>query len=448
MKNIISTLICLLVLTSTFAQRNVLTIRGMSSLSSTLALKGIVNGAKGVNFKINHVTAPIFNYDPSTGVVASTTLLNEELKKQDVTDVLGIAHDYGGIVMKNMAKTNKQLSAMILDGVPNNGSELIEKIREKDASGKSVVQKLVSDMKVLTGAEDCPTCNLETRINDFIEDIQGNSGWKDIATGSPFVGTEPNIPYAILWGNIGKKGLSSLITSYASVGTAQSNFYGNCIDEKTIAQKVKLKKAKNKATIDAIFNTYDNLKGLLNPIKITTKTGTNESSISGVSPDGVTKLIKGLITDIDNVSNASADIKKLLKCEVYVQVMNAHWDLLVSKNQVTTTQTNYLLTYDPEALQACIDNCPGTSPQCETSCYSQFGPNNAPLVTITVTAYKTRPHDGILTDIEQKLDGAAKTYELKEINHIEEIDWQLNPVNGAFIDLFNGGAGAAFVVPK
>jgi sirohydrochlorin ferrochelatase len=58
------------------------------------------------------------------------------------------------------------------------------------------------------------------------------------------------------------------------------------------------------------------------------------------------------------------------------------------------------------------------------------------------------PHDGLLRKSEQLLAGAAKTYEAKGVNHFQEQFWEYAPIGNAFQDLFNGGAGAAFVVPK
>jgi hypothetical protein len=68
--------------------------------------------------------------------------------------------------------------------------------------------------------------------------------------------------------------------------------------------------------------------------------------------------------------------------------------------------------------------------------------------TITITHYEYEPHDGLLSKSEQLLAGAAKTYEAKKTNHFQEQFWSQQPVKDAFVDLFNGGAGAAFQVPK
>lgn len=448
MKNNILVIFSLLLSFFTSAQRPVFGLRGMSTTSSGSDIDGILKGASDIGYKIKYLQTVPHNYDPSTGVAASTTLLNEELKKEDVIDVLGIAHDYGGIVMKNMAKNSKQLSALILDGVPNNGSEAIQKMLEKDGNDKPRLQQTFSQLKALTGVEGCPSCNLEEKIVTFIESIQANKvAWKDIVPSSPFVKTKPSIPYAIIWGNIGNKGLSSLMSSYISPSNTKVDFYGSCINDKDDAQLVALTKAKDKAVLNAVFSTYDNLVGLISPIKFNAK----DSTISGIKAEGISKLVKGVIDNINSIKDADDNLKKLLKCEVYVNLLNAQWNLTLSGNQFSTIQTPVKVISKP--LEDCLVGCdnepdPQVAGWCVQECYNNYEPNQTTTTTYNVISYATRPHDGLLTDVEQKLDGAAKTYKVEYVNHFQETDWTQSSVNGAFIDLFNGGAGVAFVVPK
>ena len=83
-----------------------------------------------------------------------------------------------------------------------------------------------------------------------------------------------------------------------------------------------------------------------------------------------------------------------------------------------------------ECLNACIPGCEGG------------------VFTSTQAYLVPEPHDGLLTQSEQSLAGAAKSYEAKGSNHLQEQFWEYAPVRNAFVDLFNGNAGAAFVVPK
>ncbi len=439
-------------------QRNVLTVDGMIPCSPVSTFYGLINLAKQVpnNYKINHLKQATFNYDPSKGVAVSANGLNDALKNQDAVNILGIAHDYGGIVLKNM--NNPAITAMILDGVPNNGSELIKKIITKQGGGSAFGLKVFSDLKAWSGAENCATCNFEGTLDAFIKEIQANAtAWKDIDPDSPFVGTKPTVPYAILWGNIERLGLSSLLSSAAaSSTTTANNFIGSCINEKLIEENSKLKRKKNRAILDAIFTTASNLKSLLSPIKVTTTTNTTtntkETSISGISSDAVKNLITSLVKDIDEISKVDKEIKNLLKCEVYLQAMNAQWDLLVSGNQKKVVTLTTTIIGDPAAFQDCLSNCSDPDPQvqgwCINNCYLNYNGSSDETIIINTYVSITRPHDGLLTDIEQKLDGAAKTYELPSVNHLQEPDWEQKPVNAAFIDLFEGNAGIAFKVPK
>lgn len=451
MKNYILIILSLFSISFASAQRAVFGLRGMSTTSSGSDIDGIIYGAANLGYKIKYLETIPFNYDPSTGVTASSLLLNAEFSKKDDTDVLGIAHDYGGIVMKNMAITNNKLSALILDGVPNNGSEAIKRILENDGNGKPRLQQGFNQLKDLVGVDNCPSCDLEKSINTFIESIQANkSSWKDVTTGSPFVKTIPNIPYAIMWGNSGTTGLSNFMSSYISPSNTNFNLFGQCISGKQNEKEFELIRQKNRAIFNAIVNSVTNVLELVVPIKIT------DGVVKGVKQEGITKFIKDLVSDIYTLQDISEEMKKLLKCQVYVSVLNAQWGLTLSGSQFSTNKTTFTAINQGDELADCLSNCPDNEPDpqvkgyCVQDCYNNYGYGQGSSTTYTydVYTYTTRPNDGLLTDLEQKLDGAAKVYELPTTNHFQETDWKQNTVSSVIIDLFNGGAGAAFIVPK
>ncbi len=448
---------CLLLYSSYSQDRYVLTIDGMTTTSGT-GFDGVINGAKNINgqgsgFKIkslNNTISLSSIYNPSDGVAASVESLNKGIAPTEATDVLGIAHDFGGIVMRNMKSSN--ISAMILDGVPNRGSQAIKEIIRKDSDGKYRVQKIFADMKKLTGAGDCADCNIETRLNDFLEHIQAaEKGYKDILPDSKFVNAgNPTVPYAIMWGNISKNSLSSMVSSFASPVDVNTNFYGKCITEQINTKIAKKEREKNRLIISSVFTIFTDVVNLLTPVKVTNevkdKDGniTTAFSITGVSIDKVTTLVKDIVTSIQQSKDLSEELKNLLKCELYMQTMSGLWEYLVSQNQFITLK--YEWTVD---LFNCLEDCNNLSddPPSKSMCMAECNQLYANQTT-TVTAYALRPNDGLLTDYEQQLDGAAKTYELKEVNHYQEQNWFQGPVQAAFVDLFNGGAGVAFKIPK
>ncbi|RMF24563.1 MAG: hypothetical protein D6765_11605, partial [Bacteroidetes bacterium] len=69
-----------------------------------------------------------------------------------------------------------------------------------------------------------------------------------------------------------------------------------------------------------------------------------------------------------------------------------------------------------------------------------------PTTTTVVSLYQ--PNDLLLTEFEQKLEGAAKVYHLVNTNHVQETDSKVGVLADHLQDIFDGGAGAAFVIPK
>lgn len=62
-------------------------------------------------------------YDPDLGVIDAAHNLTPLLESE--SDVLGIAHDYGGMILRELSNQSPNLSGMILSGVPNQGSVAI-----------------------------------------------------------------------------------------------------------------------------------------------------------------------------------------------------------------------------------------------------------------------------------------------------------------------------------
>ncbi len=81
---------------------------------------------------------------------------------------------------------------------------------------------------------------------------------------------------------------------------------------------------------------------------------------------------------------------------------------------------------------------------CDEACMDLM----AIIGTEMVTVILSDPNDGLLTESEQKLDGAENEYHLMNTNHFQETSASNDDAVDALEDIFMGGAGAAFIVPK
>jgi hypothetical protein len=152
--------------------------------------------------------------------------------------------------------------------------------------------------------------------------------------------------------------------------------------------------------------------------------------------------LNALASAIRTQKDLAKEMREMFECELIHQALNAKWNMLVS--DYTTVQET--ITTEVDCCADCYDE-PDSQVQsyCFMQCFSAVDPC---VNTYTFTYAVFEPHDGLLTRTEQLLAGAEKTNEAKRCNHFQEQFWQYPPIANAFNDLFMGGAGAAFVVPK
>ncbi len=101
------------------------------------------------DYEINTLLSGV-NYYPEQGVESVVSALYPLVSNG--SDVLGVAHDYSGIILRKLQLEHPNISAMILNGVPNKGSHVIEKAtdNEGDLSNFTTMEELISginDMK-------------------------------------------------------------------------------------------------------------------------------------------------------------------------------------------------------------------------------------------------------------------------------------------------------------
>jgi hypothetical protein len=388
------------------------------------------------------------------GVITSSNRVNEYLTTNNRASVLGIGHDGGGIVLREMAKApSTKLSGIILDGVPNQGSFAIRQMTLENGGGTTtVVEDLVNNLESIRSATNtkCSSCNILGRLRDFSNCVKANSTrYDEYETGSTIIANlgTPTIPYAVIWGNANRDNymLERLISSKGNQATG--TYFDNDFTDCNRALMDKLQKIERRAEVDQVFTILSGFFKTLSSINsVFTVSASGEIDVDEAklyqALGDLTSSIHQNIRAIRAVSDAAADVAE---CELIRQVINAHWNLIVSGGYTEqTTTTTVTIPADPAT---CCWSCYGEPDPdaCIADCFSS-SPSCAPTTQTTVTvSLLTQPSDGLYSKEEQLLGGAATTYEAVQTNHFQEQGW-LN-TQAYFRPLFDG-QNIAFKVPK
>jgi hypothetical protein len=327
------------------------------------------------------------------------------------------------------------LSAIILDGVPNQGSKVLGKMLPNN--GQNDMTLLVDQVLAFkSNATNCNACKIVEAFQKWVNDVNAyEQKYREYLPNSPVItglGT-PTIPYAVIWGNESEDALTlSRVLGSRAQGVLEGSDieYLECYKDEIADRKKIINDAYIDGIIQSVITAAEAVGKFLKP------TGSNIA-------EGVSKSIKSIHEGIKAVRTRDKELAELLECEMVHQGLNGYWNLIVSDGYTPVTQT-YTEEYD------CCETCYGEpDSQVQGYCFSWCMTLEWPCVrTWTETYYQFEPHDGLLSKTEQLLAGAAKTYEAKKVNHFQEQFWNQQPIKDAFVDLFNGGAGPAFQVPK
>lgn len=434
MKQIASSIILLVLVTALNAQnRNTLWLNGNGATS--VSWNRAVTAAQNEGYDFNRVNT--FFYAPHlNGVVGSANQMNAQLNDENYTDVLGIGHDGGGIILRQMANAqDSRLSALILDGVPNQGSRVLEAMLPQGTTNQMTT--LINQVLAFkSNANQCNACRIVEAFQDWVNAVNANEQkYREYQPNSPVMNNlgTPSMPYAVIWGNEDEDALvlTRLLGSRAqAVLWGDDTGYLECYRDEIEDRRRLINDTYFDGLAQSVITAASAVGKFLKP------TGPNIA-------DGVSKGLEAIHKAIQAARRRDREMAELLECEMVHQGLNGYWNLIVSDGYTPVT-THITEEYD------CCETCYGEpDAQVQGYCFAWCMTLEWPCTrTYTVTHYEYEPHDGLLSKSEQLLAGAAKTYEAKKANHFQEQFWTQQPIKDAFVDLFNGGAGAAFQVPK
>jgi pimeloyl-ACP methyl ester carboxylesterase len=414
--------------------RNTLWLNGNGATSASW--DRAIDAAEDEGYDFNAINT--FFYAPHiNGVAGSADLMNAQLSNENRTDVLGIGHDGGGIVLRQMAKSpGTRLSALILDGVPNQGSQTLKRMLPVGTNNQ--MNDLVAQVLAFkSNANQCNACRIVEAFQDWVNDINANEQkYREYQPDHPTIINlgAPSIPHAVIWGNEDEG--DALVLTRLLGSRAQAVLWGDdtgyleCYRDEIEDRRQKINDAFLDGLAQSVIGAASSVGKFLKP------TGPNIA-------EGVAKALEAIYKRIQAARIRDREMAELLECEMVHQGLNGYWNLIASGGYTAVTTT---ITEEYNCCETCYDE---PDSQVQGYCFSWCSQQQWPCVnTYTITYYEYEPHDGLLNKSEQLLAGAAKTYETKKTNHFQEQYWSQQPIKDAFVDLFNGGAGAAFQVPK
>lgn len=432
--------------TSGDAGRKTLWLNGPDVTSATWSKAKLAAQSSGYKFtEIN--TWDYNNNTTSNDILEWADIFSRKLMNENHGNVLAIGHDAGGIILRLTDKfDNDNISALILDGVPNRGSQALEVLLPSSGTNRSLAQtKLEQLLDLRSQAQNCVLCRIleaSKRWFDLFTIPEIRNYYKDLKRDASIIqsASYPDVPYAIIWGNEDEDDeliLSRLISSYGNVSTdAYDGAYVTCY-RKELDQRIR--DIEDQQVI-SMFRSIATLAGSIANIKI------DGSGISLFSLGAVAEgIINSIASNMQANNNVTRESREVAECELIHQALNIWWSIAIAPHSVIRVS----FSFPPVFCEYC--SLCGNLPQpeqnlCIQEC--QNHPCNPEDFTFTYYTIEIEPHDGLLSQSEQLLPGAAKTYEAKGCNHFQEQFWNYSPIRNAFDDLFQGFAGTAFVVPK
>lgn len=418
------------------AQRDVLWIGGLMP-EPTVFHKSL--NAFSNDFQINDLLkGEVFFADQ--GVDASVSVLLSVA--DEGSNILGVAHDYSGIIMRRLQLETPNISAMILNGVPNNGSRIIayaiDNAGNSDnlTSMESLAQALRSTM-----ARNCDDCGV---LDGFSALMQKMENMREqllyvVPDGQVETIPPPTVPTALLWGDHQQSGNDAFLYSILSASESDSpsttfNPYGEC---------VKAMRLKGESLTDDIFQrstfraTSNYISNLLRQV------GNYISSGGEAVSDYILEHLQTgtLASEIEKIRRQNSELASIMQCDLANQSLALRYITILTNLEVK--QSDFEIP-KPPALMACYMDClaqGNNTSYCNSFCDPQY------VTQQQIPLWEFAPNDGLYSKDEQLLDGATVTIRLAGVNHFDEPKWAHPTVRQAYEDLFNGSAGPAFVIP-
>ena len=451
MKNILLILICFFLFTQlSYTQtRNTLWLGGLSQTSQGWG-RTPEDLEQYYNYDLFNVISlqglDNTTYQPDLGIYGAAA----NIDIGNYPNVLGLGHDSGGLVLRAMANGSNNLTAIVLDGVPNLGSSAIGFAINSDGSdGETQAEFLIQGIKAIKADENCEDCDLVGSFEFWINDMKANKELlSEMTSNSPVINSlnqpenMPQIPYVVFWGSMEELSITTLMSSRFFPATGDADQFTKCYADA-------LSRAREDANKEFAYSAIDNLSGFFNKAIGFVSKFFGDNPLS--SPLQIIQSTAAFIetqreeitSQLEAIRKRDQELARILRCELANQLLATEWQFALAENGTFITEEvanvpilDCLDCFDFDGEESWDDNY--TSNCIDTDCI-----NGVETVTVLIP----ESNDGLLNRSEQLLSGAAATYHLENTNHFQETKLE-NDFSDKIQELFDGGAGAAFVVNK
>ncbi len=396
------------------------------------------------------------NYTVDNGVNALATYINGEINHWNGTNVFGIAHGYGGLALRQAQFSNPNISAMILNGVPNQGSQMVYHLTRQDNNGFTEIEKLIKKIEEVTKANNCEGCNGLNQWKDWAKEFKDGasslgqmSNRNDYFEDTPY----PTVPFIVMYGLLDRNIYGNFTTGFmdsngSSTGTPVLK---GCFEEQIRDAQKKYNHRNQIATIRNVSNFITNLLSSI---------GTALKEIKDLNPGAffnyASSMLKNAteahIKDIELNFENNIEITRMLRCRLAHQVFEAEWFFLMGPGDVEENTVSVIVddSFDDVGLFLCQNDCWANYPfdrwnrdMCMMDCANNFGPTYG---TKTFYTFIPEPSDGLFTQSEMQLSGSVAEIIMPGVDHFGET--RVSEVYDIFNNqIFAGAYGAAFQVP-
>ncbi|RMD75458.1 MAG: alpha/beta hydrolase [Bacteroidetes bacterium] len=386
-------------------------------------------------------------YQPELGVEGAAQQLATHLQPYD--DVLVLAHDYGGLVARQLANISDKVGALVLLGVPNYGSGALEwAVKPYAPNNQSKAEELLDQLKIMKQKLGCEgDCALLESFEGWIEDLrQSPEFYAPMFPQSPELlqlgENLPDVPWVVIYGSVSDFSLSRFLSSIYFDALAGTDPLGSCETFLLNNKKLKRKRA-------LILNTVNNLNGFLNILKsiIADASGDSPVSLLDLVANAIQDRLDILLDQINAIAIYNQEVAQDMRCMLINIYLETEWQTAALYYNASVNVKKEVI--EPPTYQQCYNECMALYPGDPYEAFYDCIPQCLEEEPVEVY-YFDSAHDGLLTQSEQMLDGAAKVYHLPKVYHPKEpvLTSGNTLLDEILTQIFDGDAGAAFAVPK
>lgn len=377
----------------------------------------------------------------------------------DKENVLGIAHGYGGVALRYVQHLNPNIQAMVLCGVPNQGSIAIEAATITNSESKTEFQILVEAIESMKEGDDCQNCNVTGIFKNWIDGLQAAGSYlgnlrpnNDIIIDINEPDMLPTVPYVVLYGTVEEFSLTRMLDSRAFA--SDSDYLTRCHNERILEEQKRLEAMHALAVMNLVSGLLSSTVDLVGSVVSASTPELNPGAIISAAGTHIQESSEAIIQKIEDDLENELELARMLRCQLADQVLEAHWMLALLDGQFEEQEVYVSNPLTQEHINWCEADCeeqfpeeidPNAHHHCLVDCFSNTGGYYQ-----TITVFVPELNDGLLTAKEQQLNGSmmADEIHLPNTNHFQETFRGNVVLTDAFESIFEGNLGAAFIVPK